>query len=43
MNIKNLMVTGGCGFIGSNFIRYLLEEADFGGRIINVDKLTYAG
>ncbi len=43
MDIKNLMVTGGCGFIGSNFIRYLLEDAGFGGRIINVDKLTYAG
>lgn len=43
MDIKNLIVTGGCGFIGSNFIRYLLEEADFTGRIINVDKLTYAG
>lgn len=39
----NIMVTGGCGFIGSNFIRFLLEKADFGGRIINVDKLTYAG
>jgi dTDP-glucose 4,6-dehydratase len=37
------MVTGGCGFIGANFIRYLLEESDFSGRIINVDKLTYAG
>ncbi len=41
--MKNLLVTGGCGFIGSNFIRYLLEEAGYAGRIINVDKLTYAG
>jgi len=41
--MKNLLVTGGCGFIGSNFIRYLLAQADFTGRIINVDKLTYAG
>lgn len=41
--MKNLLVTGGCGFIGSNFIRYLLEASDFSGRIINVDKLTYAG
>jgi dTDP-glucose 4,6-dehydratase len=40
---KNLLVTGGCGFIGANFIRYLLYETDFSGRIINVDKLTYAG
>ncbi|MBU1693207.1 MAG: dTDP-glucose 4,6-dehydratase [Verrucomicrobia bacterium] len=42
--MKNLLVTGGCGFIGANFIRYLLEETpDFPGRVINVDKLTYAG
>lgn len=41
--MKNILVTGGCGFIGTNFIRYLLENPDFSGRIINVDKLTYAG
>lgn len=41
--MKNILVTGGCGFIGANFIRYLLEESDFTGWIINVDKLTYAG
>jgi dTDP-glucose 4,6-dehydratase len=41
--MKNLMVTGGAGFIGGNFIRYVLTETDFEGRIINVDKLTYAG
>ena len=40
---NNLLVTGGCGFIGSNFIRYLLARSDFHGRIINVDALTYAG
>ena len=40
---KNLLVTGGCGFIGSNFIRYLIANQDFSGRIINVDSLTYAG
>lgn len=40
--MKNLLVTGGCGFIGANFIRYLLEETDYSGRVINVDKLTYA-
>ena len=39
----NLLVTGGCGFIGTNFIRYLLKQSDFTGRIINVDQLTYAG
>jgi len=41
--MKNIMVTGGCGFIGSVFIRHLLLESNFNGRIINVDKLTYAG
>ena len=41
--MKNLLITGGCGFIGTNLIRYLLEESSFSGRIINVDKLTYAG
>lgn len=41
--IENLLVTGGCGFIGSNFVRYLLEETDFSGRLVNVDALTYAG
>ncbi len=43
MDIQNLVITGGCGFIGSNFIRYLLGRVDFAGRVINVDKLTYAG
>jgi dTDP-glucose 4,6-dehydratase len=41
--MKNMLVTGGCGFIGTNFIRHLLKDSDFKGRIINVDKLTYAG
>lgn len=41
--MKTILLTGGCGFIGANFIRYLFEESDFTGRIINVDKLTYAG
>ena len=41
--MRTILVTGGCGFIGSNFIRYLLQDIDFDGRIINVDKLTYAG
>ncbi len=43
MDIENLLVTGGCGFIGSNFIRHLLMKRDFRGRIINADNLTYAG
>ncbi len=41
--LQNVMVTGGAGFIGSNFIRHVLKQKDFTGRIINVDKLTYAG
>ena len=40
---SNLLVTGGCGFIGSNFIRNLLNDSSFYGRVINLDKLTYAG
>ncbi|OGC79322.1 MAG: dTDP-glucose 4,6-dehydratase [candidate division Zixibacteria bacterium RBG_16_40_9] len=37
-----LLVTGGCGFIGSNFVRFLLKKyPDY--KIINLDKLTYAG
>ncbi len=40
---NNLLVTGGSGFIGSNFIRYVMNETDFQGRIINLDTLTYAG
>ena len=40
--MKTLLVTGGCGFIGSNFIRQQLQTyADIA--IVNVDKLTYAG
>jgi len=42
-NFETLLITGGCGFIGSNFVRYLLKEAGFQGRVINLDKLTYAG
>jgi len=38
----NIMVTGGCGFIGSNFIRYYLGRYPQD-KIINLDKLTYAG
>jgi dTDP-glucose 4,6-dehydratase len=41
--LTNILVTGGAGFIDSNFIRYLFKNTDFSGRIINVDKLTYAG
>ena len=41
--MNNILVTGGCGFIGANFIRYLLDETAFAGRIVNLDLLTYAG
>ena len=41
--MEYLLITGGCGFIGSNFIHYLFEQSDFSGRVINVDNLTYAG
>jgi dTDP-glucose 4,6-dehydratase len=38
----NVLVTGGCGFIGSNFVRYLrTHRAQW--RVANLDKLTYAG
>jgi dTDP-glucose 4,6-dehydratase len=40
----NLLVTGGCGFIGSNFVRQRLTEAGSPlGKLVNLDKLTYAG
>ena len=38
--MKRILVTGGCGFIGSNFVRYLINKDHF---ICNLDKLTYAG
>ncbi len=37
-----VLVTGGCGFIGSNFIKYFLEEHK-DSQLVNLDKLTYAG
>jgi dTDP-glucose 4,6-dehydratase len=43
-SLNNILVTGGAGFIGCNFIRTLLKKTkDFSGRIINLDALTYAG
>lgn len=37
-----LLVTGGCGFIGSNFVKYYLQKHP-SDEIVNLDKLTYAG
>lgn len=51
--LHNILVTGGAGFIGCNFIRYLMgfsaskndafTDSGFDGTIVNVDCLTYAG
>ncbi len=41
-NKRTVLVTGGCGFIGSNFVRLLLDDYPEW-RVINLDKLTYAG
>jgi dTDP-glucose 4,6-dehydratase len=41
-NAKKILVTGGCGFIGSNFIHYILKKYK-NYKIANLDKLTYAG
>ena len=39
--MKNVLVTGGCGFIGSNFVEYLSKREEY--HIVVLDKLTYAG
>ena len=40
--MANILVTGGAGFIGSNFVRYMVEKySDY--HIINLDALTYCG
>ncbi|MGC4063119.1 MAG: dTDP-glucose 4,6-dehydratase [Polyangiaceae bacterium] len=40
---SNLLITGGCGFIGSAMIRWLFRNPEFKGHVVNVDLLTYAG
>ena len=42
-NMRTYLVTGGAGFIGSNYIHYMFKKYGDEIRIINVDKLTYAG
>ena len=40
--MKTILITGGCGFIGSHFVRrFLKKHQDF--KVVNLDKLTYAG
>jgi len=41
MNASKILVTGGCGFIGSAVIRSLINSTDYD--VVNLDKLTYAG
>jgi dTDP-glucose 4,6-dehydratase len=41
MDKRYILITGGCGFIGSNFVKYMLSRYEY--HIINFDKLTYAG
>ena len=41
--MKKILVTGGCGFIGSNFINYILSGNSSPLKVINLDKQTYAG
>ena len=41
--MKNVLVTGGAGFIGSNYIHYLFKKYGDEVRVYNLDKLTYAG
>ncbi len=40
-SVKTVLVTGGCGFIGSHFIRLLLQRTEYD--VVNLDRLTYAG
>jgi dTDP-glucose 4,6-dehydratase len=39
--METILVTGGAGFIGSNFVRYALAQTE--AQIVVVDKLSYAG
>ncbi|MES1173856.1 MAG: dTDP-glucose 4,6-dehydratase [Myxococcales bacterium] len=39
---QSVLVTGGCGFIGSAFVRFLLGQPGFTGKVVNLDVMTYA-
>ena len=41
--MNRIIVTGGAGFIGANYIHHLFADPDFKGSVLNLDKLTYAG
>ena len=41
--MKNVLITGGAGFIGSNFIQFILDSRPDLERLVNLDLLTYAG
>ncbi|HOG26846.1 MAG TPA: dTDP-glucose 4,6-dehydratase [Candidatus Cloacimonas sp.] len=41
--MKSVIVTGGAGFIGANYLHTLFADENFSGKILNIDKLTYAG
>lgn len=41
--MKKYLVTGGAGFIGANFVKYILEKWDNDAEILILDALTYAG
>lgn len=41
-NPSHILVTGGAGFIGSHFVKYMLNQAEFSGRVTVLDLLTYA-
>jgi len=43
INLKNCLITGGAGFIGTNFVKYMLKEHNDKFNLIVLDKLTYAG
>ncbi len=41
--MQRVIVTGGAGFIGANYIHHLFDDPAFTGSVFNIDKLTYAG